>query len=172
MAEIGRGRWRRMRAADLVGVERVADAVHPDHPEDAAVLAERLQLHPAGCLVLDGEQGIRGYAVAHPWRFGRPPPLNTPLGGLPARPDTFYIHDLALLPDARGDGAGASAVDLLARQAAAEGFTNISLVAVGGSQRFWRRNGFKVVEREETRAALASYGRADFMERVLPQPAP
>src|SRR6201994_4413876 len=104
MVAHGPERWRRMTPVDLIAVENVGDAVHPDYPEDRDIIGERLRLYPEGCLVLDGEQGVRGYAVAHPWVFGRPPSLNTLLGQLPARADTFYIHDLALMPDARGLG--------------------------------------------------------------------
>ncbi|MEJ1976896.1 MAG: hypothetical protein WDN49_13095 [Acetobacteraceae bacterium] len=58
----------------------------PLYPEEPAVLAERLQLYPAGCLVLQVGQGIAGYAVSHPWLFGRPPALNARLEGLPDSP--------------------------------------------------------------------------------------
>jgi len=64
-----------MAQPDLISVERVGDTVHPDYPEDAAIIAERLQLYPAGRLVLDGEQGIQGYTVAPlsrpAWRMRR-----------------------------------------------------------------------------------------------------
>ena len=139
-----------MTQADLGSVERVGDAVHLDHPEDATIIAERLRLYPAGCLVLDGDKGVQGYAVAHPWLFGRPPYLNTQLGHLPLRADTFYIHDLAITPDVRGGGTGTKAVDLLVHHARSASFTNISLVAVGGSPRFWRRNGFQVTKQGAT----------------------
>src|SRR5258708_5746286 len=110
MVELGNAYWRRMAQPDLPRVECVGDAVHPRYPEDAAIIPERLRLYPAGCLVLDGEQGITGYAVAHPWLFGQPPSLNTQLGHLPVRADTFYIHDLALMPTLRGAGLGMKAV--------------------------------------------------------------
>ncbi|NPD70191.1 GNAT family N-acetyltransferase (plasmid) [Lichenicola cladoniae] len=167
MAAVGLVHWRKMVEPDLVSVGRVGDAVHLDYPEDAAIIAERLKLYPAGCLVLDDGRSIRGYTVAHPWFFGRPPPLNSLLGGLPVRADTFYIHDLALVPEVRGGDLGAKAVDLLARRAELDGMTSMSLVAVGSSPRFWRRNGFEVIEREETRAASSSYGKAAFMARFL-----
>ena len=160
--------WRRMAQHDFVSVERVGDAVHPDYPEDTIIIAERLRLYPAGCLVLNGDKGIQGYAVAHPWLFGRPPPLNTQLGQLPVRADTFYIHDLAITPEVRGGGFGTKAIDLFAHQAQLESFTSISLVAVGSSQRFWRKHGFEAIEQEATRTALATYEGAVFMARALP----
>ena len=80
----GEARWRAMEAADLAAVERVAAHVHPDYPEDEAVFAERLSLCPEGCLVLARPLGDPcGYVVAHPWRLGQPPALNSLLGALP-----------------------------------------------------------------------------------------
>lgn len=168
MMDIAVAYWRRMAQPDLFSVERIGDLIHPDYPEDATIIAERLRLYPAGCLVLDGEQGIQGYTVAHPWLFGRPPPLNTQLERLPTRADTFYIHDLALMPEVRGGGFGAKAVDLLVQQAAIDAFRSMSLVAVGSSPRFWRRSGFQVIEQEATRTTLTTYEGAIFMARMLP----
>ena len=168
MVETHAGTWRRMTRADLVNVERIGELVHPAYPEDAAVIAERLQLYPAGCLVLEGPSVPMGYAVSHPWLFGRPPALNTLLEALPARPDTFYVHDVALMPDLRGSHLGTTVVQLLVHQAKLVGFDNMSLVAVGRSLGFWRRNGFQAIEREELQAALSSYGDgATFMARSL-----
>ncbi len=92
---------------------------------------------PDGCLVLPSRQGILGYAVSHPWLSGQPPQLNTRLVQLPVPADTFYIHDVALLPEARGTGAGGAVVRLLACQARSSGLASLSLVAVSGSVGFW-----------------------------------
>ena len=80
---------------------RNADRVHVDYPEDEAVVVERFRLYPAGCAVLDFEQNIAGYTLTHPWHYGAPPTLNTTLRALPRRSSTYYIHDLALLPETR-----------------------------------------------------------------------
>ena len=159
MGESSAVAWRRMTQPDLVGVESIGDAIHPDYPEDATIIAERLQMY--------GANGIQGYAVAHPWLFGQPPPLNKLLGQLPVQADTLYIHDLALTPKGRNGGFGTEAVDLLARQARREAFMSMSLVAVGSSPHFWRRNGFEATDPEATRTALATYKGSVFMKREL-----
>ena len=69
--------WRPMEPVDLEEVHSIADRTHPDHPEDFAVLAERRQLFPDGCKVLDRDGAIVGYAISHPWLFGAPPALNS-----------------------------------------------------------------------------------------------
>jgi GNAT superfamily N-acetyltransferase len=147
-----------MTVADLPQVRAIAEQVHPNHPEDPAIFAERLTLYPAGCLVLPDGSGLAGYALAHPWLPGQPPALNSLLHRLPAMPGTFYLHDLALLPAARGGGVGRAALALLAAQARREGLPGLSLVAVGNSAGFWQRHGFRPVPDPALAAKLASYG--------------
>jgi hypothetical protein len=160
--------WRGMAPADLPAVERIGVLVHPDHPESPAIFAERRHLFPAGCLVLSGPADLLGYAIAHPWRFAQPPQLDTRLGALPDRPDTLYIHDIALLPGARRSGAGAAAVGLLAGLAETLRLPSLSLVAIGGSHAFWQRQGFAVQDDAALQPKLASYGpTARFMVRRL-----
>lgn len=160
--------WRAMTAADLPRVLAVAARVHAAYPEDAAVFAERLRLYPAGCRVCEGEGRLLGYVLSHPWRERAVPALNSLLGALPASPDTYYLHDLALLPEARGAGAGSAIVAALIAQARGAGLPTLSLVAVHGSEGFWRRHGFETVEDPALADTLASYDEsARFMMRPL-----
>jgi len=156
-----------MAAADLPAVGGLAGRVHPAYPEDDAMFAERLRLYPEGCRVLARAEGIAAYVVSHPWR-GVPPALNTRLGALPARPSTFYIHDLALAPEVRGTGAAAEIVSWLAAHARAAGIPGLSLIAVNGSADFWRRHGFEARHDPALDRKLGSYGAdAQFMTRVF-----
>ena len=156
----GEGRWRRMTLADLAIVEHIARRVHPSYPEDISVIAERLALYPHGCLVFGGPHGVLGYTIAYPWMQAHPPRLNTRLQRLPVAPDTFFIHDLALLPELRRAGAGSAAVHLFVEQAGSKMLKTVSLVAVAGSTKFWRRHGFREVGHEVAGPALLSYGDA------------
>lgn len=169
-----------MTTADLSAVRAVASRVHPDYPEDDAVFSERLRLYAAGCWVLDrretgdsriGEDrtgGITGYIISHPWRHGDAPPLNTLLGALPDAPTTYYIHDIALLPEARGTGAAAAILATLLGRARSAHLGTLSLVAVNNSTAFWRRHGFEVVTTPILDEKLKSYDRdARFMVRPL-----
>jgi GNAT superfamily N-acetyltransferase len=157
-----------MTPSDLPRVGAIAAAVHAAYPEDAAVFAERLRLYPAGCRVLEADGPVRGYVLSHPWRSGAPPALNSLLGALPKSPDTYYLHDLALLPEARGFGAGSAVVAALAEQARTKRLSTLSLVAVHGSAAFWRRHGFAAVEDAALAEKLRSYGAdARFMVRRL-----
>lgn len=157
-----------MHPDDLSAVQTLATLIHPGYPEDAAVFAERLRLYPPGCRVLERNGALAAYAVSHPWLDHAPPALNTLLGELPVRSSTYYLHDIALLPEVRGTGAAAEVVMSLAEQARAARLSSLSLVAVNGSEGFWRRQGFEAVENQALIGKLRSYGGdARFMIRSL-----
>ena len=155
-----------MTPADLQAMLAIADVVHPNYPEDSAVFVERLALYPDGCLVLIRDGRPVGYIVSHPWTYAQPPALNSLLGTLPVPPTTYYIHDIALLPDARGTGGANAVVTRLIAQAGALGVDNTSLVAVNDSVAFWTRHGFRVVPDAALDNKLRSYDAdARFMVR-------
>ncbi|QLP97964.1 MAG: GNAT family N-acetyltransferase [Rhodoblastus sp.] len=133
--------WRAMRPEDLATVAALAERIHANHPERPDVFAERLALHPTGCLALQGGEGLEGYAIAHPWAR-RPPKLDALLGATPRRPEYFYLHDVALLPGARGAGAARAAVARLAEEARRLKLDEMRLIAVSGSAAAWARLGF------------------------------
>ena len=155
-----------MSQADLPAALAIADIVHPRYPEDPAIFAERLALYPAGCLVLmQGEDRI-GYIVSHPWTYGAPPALNSLLGALPLPPTTYYIHDIALLPRARGTGAARTVIAWLVDRAEASGLPNLSLIAVNDSVAFWQLHGFAETSDSALDKKLRSYDdSARFMVR-------
>lgn len=149
--------WRPMLATDIAAVEAIAAIVHPKFPEDRAVFAERQRLHPAGTWVLESGGVPLGYVLSHPWRSSTVPALNSLLHALPADADTYYLHDLALLPQARGSGAASWIVRQLIRHAADCGLPTMSLVAVSGSVPFWTRHGFSLEWAGDLEEKLASY---------------
>lgn len=134
--------WRAMATGDLDAVVAISDAVHGAFTEPKAVFAERLALYPAGCRVFERDSAIAGFLVTHPWQSGAVPKLGALLGALPAICDVYYLHDIALLPSARGTGAGAEATAFVVRQAARAGCAAIALVAVAGADSYWRAQGF------------------------------
>lgn len=163
-----------MRAGDVDAVEAIAARVHPGLPERRAVFEDRLTLAPHHCFVLVRDGRPAGYLLAHPWLDAAPPALDTVLGALPDRPAALCLHDLALLPEARGGGAATALVRavlvraVLARADAHAGAA--VLVAVGGSAPFWERLGFAakvpVVNVQDT--GLGTYGPdAVMMRRAL-----
>ncbi|HYH37928.1 MAG TPA: GNAT family N-acetyltransferase [Azospirillum sp.] len=164
------GTWRAMRGADLDTLLDVAAVVHPGYPEERAVFAERLRLYPAGCRMAERDGAVVGYAVLHPGRLGEPPKLDSMLGRLPDGADCLYLHDVALLPAARGSGLGAAALEYAWGLAAREGFAWLALTSTPEARGYWDRQGFAAWA--EQPAALETYGggMTYMVRKVLPPP--
>lgn len=149
--------WRAMTGYDLDAMAAIAAEVHPSFYEAPEVLAERLRLYRNGAYLLEIGERPAGYVLSHPWQRGTLPALNALLQRLPEQSDTYYLHDLALLPVARRIGAASFIVEALAKHATAHGFPSMSLVAVNNSQGFWERHGFAVTDAGDLTEKLASY---------------
>ena len=151
--------WRPMRADDVDGVVAVAASAFPDHFEARACFAERVALFPQACFVLASDDDVKGYLIAYPWPLGAIPPLDSLLGTLPEARDVWYLHDLALHPEMRGQGHARPIVERLASEAGAAGVTKIALVSVNDSVPFWSSMGFAPVTGDPAIARkLESYG--------------
>ena len=160
--------WRLMQADDLPAVVQIAEQVHPDYPEDATVFTERQQLYPQGCWIRQHGRDICGYLISHPAQLGSPPALNSLLHMLPASATTYYLHDIALLPAARGTNAANSILTQLCAQADQESLDNLSLIAVNQSADFWQRHHFQAASHLVPAAKLKSYDQAAcYMVRPL-----
>lgn len=152
-----------MRPADLDAVAAIAAVVHPGYPERPQVFADRLTLFPAGCLMAEEDGRPLGYCLSHPGIIGQPPALDTVLGALPRAADCLYLHDVALLPEARSRHLGAALAGLLEDVARAQGFDRVALTAVNNSDGFWQRLGYGA----QPCAKLASYGDATYRVKRL-----
>ncbi|KAJ5389253.1 uncharacterized protein N7496_000321 [Penicillium cataractarum] len=149
--------WRNLTARDIEGLMCVADEVHPGLPESAPVFAERVKLYPEGCLVLEEDGHVCGYAISHPIRQCQPPALDSLLGEIASDADQYYIHDVAILPRFRGRGLAASCIGRLL--VVAKRYPATSLVSVYGTESFWARFGFvPVLVDEALREKLRDYG--------------
>lgn len=138
--------WRPMRADDLPQVMHIAAQVHEAYFEAQEVFAERLDLFPQGCRIAIAQEvreEVIGYAFMHPARHGHPPALNTLLGSLDGT-DCLHLHDVALLPQARGSGLGRALVEDLLRLCVLTALPRATLVAVHASSAYWQAAGFTV----------------------------
>lgn len=149
--------WRLLQETDLTAVVEIADTVHVGYPEDEEVLREKFDLYPKGCFLLEIDRQAIGYFISHPWIFKQLPALNKKLGALPEQPTTYYIHDIALLPAARGTGASSAIMKTIVEHAKASGFNNMSLTAVNDSIPFWEKQGFVVEEDPALSPKLKTY---------------
>ena len=137
--------WNELSINDIKDLARVADKIHPDLPESDEVFAERVELSPEGCLGLWEGKGshneLCGYVISHPIKHRQPPALNSLLGKIASDADQYYIHDLAILPKFRRRGF---AQDCIKRLVAivAKRYATTCLIAVYGTEPFWRGFGF------------------------------
>ncbi len=135
--------WRPARAEDAGAIAALAAAALGPYGESVAAYAERIALSPEGSLVLARGDDILGHFLSHPWRRGAVPEINAMLGAIPDDADGWYIHDVVIAPEARGGGFAATALEMIAAAARARGIGVLTLIAVGGADRFWRRLGFE-----------------------------
>ena len=147
--------WLPLEATDLPGLGLVEAVVHPGLPERREVMAEKLAFYPEGCRKLVVGNRMVGYAIAHPWRSKHPPALDHLLGALPETPDCLHMHDVALLPEARGLGASRAYVEHLRVLAGAAGIRRLACVSVYGTVPLWAARGFRPVAAVD--GNLASY---------------
>jgi GNAT superfamily N-acetyltransferase len=150
--------WRPMKAADLPVIGEIAQTAHPLFPEAPEIFAEKQRLFEPFCFTLEFEDSVAGYCFSHPWLRNRVPALNRLLGAPPESPDCLFLHDVALAPEARGKGASNRLVEILDGVAQRRGLNAIALVALYGSDRLWRREGFVATEIPEKE--ISSYGEA------------
>lgn len=149
--------WRLMTAADIPEVDIIGEVVHPDFPEDIAVMENRQSIFPQGCFAAQGPDGLLGYAISHPSIIGEPAPLDTIIN-LPENADCLFLHDIALSEAARGLGLGSRIVPLLTKTAKDAGFDQLGLVSVNNSLGFWQSQGFKVLTpNDKLKAKLKTY---------------
>ena len=160
--------WQPLLLSDMDLVNEIADGVHTGLPERPEVFAEKVKLFPAGCrkLILDNQ--IVGYGISHPWRLGSIPPLDEFLESLPPAPGCLYIHDVVVIPAARGCGAAAQYVDYIHGLAVEMGIRALALVSVYGTDVLWGRFGFQTILHDGLIHKLASYGAtAKYMVKEL-----
>ena len=151
--------WREMSLSDIDSLTRVATEIHPDLPESDQIFAERVKLFPEGCLALvEGESvELSGYVISHPIRRRQPPALDSFLTEIASDADQYYIHDLAILPRARGRGLAQECIEKIF--AIAKRYPTTSLVSVYGTASFWGRYGFVQVEIDKgLEKKLLAYG--------------
>ena len=169
MAGVGRGPApdvRPLRAADLPAVLAIQHAAYgAGYQESATVLGRKLEFAPGACWLAHMDEVAVGYVFAHPWSDAGAPPLHASLV-LPAAADRGFVHDLAVLPAARGLGVAATLFTCVRAWSAAAGHRGMRLVALADAVPFWRRQGFQALP-----ATLpAGYGDgACLMECSLPR---
>jgi hypothetical protein len=153
-----RPHWLPLSASDIESVDKIAAAIHPGLAERPEIMAEKINLFPMGCrkLVLHGV--MMGYALAHPWTLFSAPALDEFIVSIPKGANCVHIHDIAVLPEARGRRCIEDYVALVRTLAAELNAPKLACVSVYDTEALWARYGFEVDARGPARGALAAYG--------------
>lgn len=150
--------WLSLQMSDLDSVNRIADLVHTALPERPEVFQEKVMLFPNGCQKLVSMTDIVGYGITHPWTLYSIPPLDEFLKVLPDKPECLYIHDVVVLPEARGNRAAEMYVEYIKHLAIELNISYLALVSVYGTDVLWGRFGFQVIQNSDLNRKLVSYG--------------
>lgn len=135
-------------------------AYQPLYHEDQDVLESRLAVGPGLCWGAFEGGKLIAYILSHPWPPASPPAIGTRLEAPAAGLDNWFIHDLAMGPEARGKGVGRALAEAATQAARAAGLVRGDLIAVQGAWAFWRKMGYRP-ETElspELAAKVAGYG--------------
>jgi GNAT superfamily N-acetyltransferase len=160
--------WRSLNREDVPLLLQIAKVAHPDLAERSEVFVEKWRLFPEGCFGADQHGDLRGYGIAHPWLLNEIPPLDAFLRALPDPATCLYVHDVALLPSARGHGLAGALIDLWVQVAQRRGLPALSLVSVYGTFKLWGGLGFRDASSAVPTSKLQSYGpTARYMIRPL-----
>ena len=126
--------------AEAVRVQ--AEAFAEDLRESPEVFADRMERFGQYFRVVFVGGKMVGYMIAFPWKLGDTLVNNEKFPADLPEPDCFYIHDIAILPDARGQGISRALLDEAYQAALRLGYDAVSLVAVGQSGSYWDNAGF------------------------------
>lgn len=155
--------WRPAIVADAPRIAALARAELGDYGEAADLYAERIGLSPEGCWVLADGDAVIGHCISHPWHRLAPPAMHALLGDLPPSADCWYLHDVVVAPAARGTKAVERLLPILGDIAARRNIPVLALIAVGGADAYWARQGFIAAP-----GGAAGFGKdAVYMERVV-----
>lgn len=145
-----------------------AHAFHEPH----ASFAAKLEASPQSCWVARGATGLLAYLVCLPVEGNGLPALHAGHWRRPDHPDWLYLHDLAIAPEARGSGISRALVGQACAWARAMSLPHLGLIAVQGSEPYWRKLGFAAIWPTPRVNAdkLASFGpNAQYMQRPTPE---
>jgi ribosomal protein S18 acetylase RimI-like enzyme len=108
--------------------------------EDRSALVSKYRASPSTCFVLEAEQ-IEGYLLSLPYpRFEYPALAQTEEVVRQSR--NLHLHDLVIAQRLRGLGWARRMLRELISTARSKNYRWISLIAVAGSESFWRYQGF------------------------------
>lgn len=89
---------------------------------------------------------VQGYMICFPWRLGESPMNNEKFPESLPSFNCFYLHDIALLKQARGSGLAQELINHALLCSKKLGFNTLSLVSVEQAGDYWVKRGFSPFE--------------------------
>lgn len=134
---------RKIQSADWADIDRIQRACFPPSAiENMKSLRSIADVAPEFCSVAVRDEEVVGYLLSHPWVADDLPMLNQPVRSCPKDAETLFIHDMAILPFARGAGQASQMVRGAMDRARETGINSASLISVQDTVEFWIRFGF------------------------------
>lgn len=124
-----------------------SDAYAPPLIESGDTFRSKLLEYPLGCLGFFAGDRLVGYAFSHPWNDDCVVKLDSEPLDIPANPNCFHIHDVAVLKDYREKGIAKQLIQAIIALARELGLHRFLIVSVQNSERFWARQGFVAHEK-------------------------
>lgn len=125
--------WRPMTHRDLNKVYTISLAQWgSDYYESLEIFQNKLDYYPDGCFVYEDDFKVQGYLISHPWSSINIPNINEPLPKMTI--DTYYIHDIVLLPEFRGENIASKMISKILKDR-----TEVCLVAPEPTQHYWKK---------------------------------
>ena len=148
----------------------------PDFHESMSSFAAKLNASPSSCWVISSPNApLDAYLVCLPVQEHGYPVLNALAWQAPPHAQELYVHDMAVSPALRGQGAARRLLSLASTHARQASLSRLSLIAVQDSVTFWANLGFAVQPPSTPQLAckLASFGAdAVLMSHALTDPIP
>jgi ribosomal protein S18 acetylase RimI-like enzyme len=124
--------WRPMTSRDINKVYTISLAQWgSDYYESLDVFRNKLEYYPDGCFVYEEDFKVHGYLISHPWSSTNIPEINEHLTKMIL--DTYYIHDIVLLPEFRGENIAAKMIHNILKDR-----NSVCLVAPEPTQHYWK----------------------------------
>lgn len=149
-----------MTAADVPLAHAIQNKAFEERWHEPLSLFESMYaFYPKGCfLIYEGEE-LAGYIFLHPADEGRG---DYETAGWKIRGDetALFIHDICIDPAFQGQGLAQRAVEFIEETARANGFEKLIGIAIEGVEKFWQKQGYRLVK-----PYLYSGEPATFMEK-------
>jgi ribosomal protein S18 acetylase RimI-like enzyme len=138
---------------DFDSIDSIGTNSYPDnYYEGVESFRSKMIAYPDGCFVCQPGDDVTGYIISFPYILFKPYPINCYYKNI-EHPTCYYIHDLCVLKEHRGNGYASALVNEVLK---IKSYPK-ALMSVLDSNKFWERFGFKPHKTEMYYGMNATY---------------